>query len=154
MPERDEELEELDRRVNEAFQEAYPEVPADHIKHMSRNFTQVIRGILEIGKRIGGEGGITHMDLANSFVYWCVANTYLEDLSHGEWNPILEDPGIARISEEEMEKLRGEFVARAADWMLGMEILRQDEELYRTFIKGAIALGASDWETNRGKLHY
>lgn len=156
MPEepRDPTLDELDERISSAFQDAYPDVSQEERKHMSRNFTQVVNGIVDIGRKVGSEAKHSHMDVANSLIYWCVASTRLEDLCNGEWDPALEDPGIARISPREMSMLMGEFVARVADWLLGMEVLREFPELYNTFINGAVALGTEGWEKNRGKLDY
>jgi len=151
---RDPTLDELDDRIDSAFQEAYPDVPLDELKHMARNFTQVVNGIVDIGRKVGSEAKHSHMDVANSLIYWCVSSTRLEDLCSGEWDPALEDPGIARISPREKSMLMGEFVARVADWLLGMEVLREFPELYNTFINGAIALGTEGWEKNRGKLDY
>jgi len=145
-------LDELDERIASAFQDAYPDVPPEDLKHVARNFTQVVNGIIDIGRKVGGEGEHSHMDVANSFVYWCVANTRLDDLCSGEWDPALEDSRVARISPREKSMLMAEFVARAADWLLGMEALREFPELYGTFIRGAVALGTEGWERNRGKL--
>ena len=136
MPEQpwDPALDELDKRITSAFKEAYPDVPPGELKHMARNFTQVVNGIIDIGRKVGGDRECSHMDVANSFVYWCVANTYLDDLCGGEWDPALEESRGARISPEEKMKLMREVVARTADWLLGMEILKRDPELYDTFI--------------------
>lgn len=156
MPEepRDPTLDELDERIDSAFREAYPDLSPEERKHMSRNFTQVVNGIVSIGRQVGSEAKHSHMDVANSLIYWCVASTRLEDLCKGEWDPALEDPGIARISPREMSMLMEEFVARVADWLLGMEVLREFPELYNTFINGAVALGTEGWEKNRGELEY
>jgi len=56
--------------------------------------------------------------------------------------------------DETVESKIGECVAKVADWLLGLEVLRDDPELYRSFVRGALALGAADWETERGKLAY
>lgn len=147
-------LDELEERVISAFRKAYPDVSADDCKHMARNFTQVVNGIIAIGGKMGGEEEYTHMDVANSLVYWCIDNTRFDELCAGRWDSALEDPGIARISPDEKSMLMEEFVARAADWILGMEILREFPRTYGTFIRGAVALGADGWERNRGKLKY
>lgn len=152
-------LQEIDGRGNleegviSAFSSAYPGIPPDEITHMARNFTQVIRGIIDIGERTGGDREMSHMDVANGLVCSCVANTSLEELHEGRWDPLLEDPSISRISDEEMKNLLEECVARVADWLLGLEVLRSDPEACRKFITGALALGASGWERDRGKLN-
>lgn len=135
-----------------AFREAYPDVSNDDIEHMARNFIQVVNGILSVGEKAEGGGKPCHMDLANSMIYWCVANTSLEDYLEGDTDAVSADPSIARLTREEMDLLLHEFVARAADWLIGLEVLREDPELFNTFIKGALAFGAEDWEKNRGDL--
>jgi hypothetical protein len=148
-------VEELEQRVVSAFLSAYPAIAEDRLVHMARNFTQVLNGVISIGEMAGGPDDIDHMDVANGMVFSCVSSTYLEELQDGEWNPILEDPSLSRISEEEMQKLKNEIVARVADWLIGLEVLRNaDPGLYRDFVRGAVALGATDWETDRGKLSY
>lgn len=156
MPENSEEhtLDRLDAEMLEAFEEAYPDVPLDDLHHIAKNFIQVVRGVINIGQKMGGDLSPTHMDVANSMVYWCVMNTRLEDMQRGDPDRGIEDPGVSRISETDMVRLKAEFVARTADWLLGMEVLRGDPELYETFIKGAAALGAEGWERNRGDLNY
>ena len=149
-------VEELEQRVVNAFREAYPGIEEGKLVHMARNFTQVLNGIVSIGEMAGdGAAEPSHMDVANGLVFSCVSSTYLEELQQGEWNPALEDPSIARISEAEMQRLQNEIVARVADWLIGLEVLREaDPETYRRFIMGAVALGATEWKRNRGELSY
>lgn len=136
---------EMESRMAGAFRRAYPDVPADRLEHMSRNFTQVVNGIIEIGNRTGDGGEPTHMDVTNGMVYWCMANTVLEDLSAAL-------PRAGGLQATELDAVMREIVARVGDWMLGLEVLRDYPELFGAFVKGAVAAGASDWETSRGGL--
>lgn len=146
-------MDELDARIESAFEEAYPELDPDESQHMAKNFIQVVRGIIDIGERLGS-GEPTHMDEANSIVYWCIANTALEDLLKSGWNAEKITPSGGRITEEEMSRLLNEFAARIGDWLIGMEVLKRDPELYDVFVSGAVALGADEYERNRGNLKY
>lgn len=145
-------LRDLEEMLLEAFAEAYPEVEADELGHMARNFIQVMQGIIDFGERLGLEGEVSHMDVANGLVYWCFANTSLEDIHSGRTAGGL--TAGPRITEEEMRTLISECQARAADWLIGLDVLRGETELYRKFVKGAVALGAVGWERDRGKLKY
>ncbi|MCJ7653357.1 MAG: hypothetical protein MUO75_06620 [Actinobacteria bacterium] len=131
----------IKERVIEAFGSAYPEVPAGKLEHMARNFTQIIRGIINIGETVGGEGEVSHIEMVNGLVYSCVAITFLYGADKGG-------------TDEAIESRMGECVAKVADWLLGLEILRDEPELYASFVRGAVALGAADWETERGKITY
>ncbi|MFH1833539.1 MAG: hypothetical protein ABH877_00825 [bacterium] len=155
MPGRGEEpeLHDLEERLLQAFEEAYPEVEKGERSHMARNFIQVMQGIIDFGERLGLEGEVTHMDIANGLVYWCFANTSLEDISSGKDSGGGPATG-AHITEREMQELISECQARVADWLIGLEVLRDEPELYRKFVKGAVALGAVGWERDRGKLKY
>ena len=150
---------ELRDDLTEAFIKAYPDLSADRAAHMARNLAQVITGVIDIGEKLDNGSDITHMDIANTFVYWCVANTYLEDIhADKESHPAREeaDDGIKhpRPTGQEMRKLLNGFVARAADMLIGMEVLARDQELYDAFIRGSVGLFASSWERDRDKLKY
>ncbi|MFH1149781.1 MAG: hypothetical protein V1748_04845 [Actinomycetota bacterium] len=132
--------EEMASRIAERFRRAYPEVPADRLEHMARNFIQVVNGVIEIGNRTGAQGEPSHMEVANGLVYWCVATT-LEETAVGCRGASVDASGL--------DVLMREVVIRVADWLLGLEVLRDYPALYRAFVKGAIAAGASDWETSR-----
>jgi len=60
---------------------AYPDVPDWRAEHIARNFSQIVSGVISVGKRLPVEetGETSHMDMVNSIVFWCVANTHLED---------------------------------------------------------------------------
>lgn len=147
----EERLDELEQDVLDAFARAYPEMPPDERKHMARNFTQVLHGIISIGERVGSGGEANHMDLANGMVYSCFANTTLEELVSDDCS----DSGGSCISRQDMNVILRECAGRVADWLLGIEILkRTDGKLYDSFAKGAVALGAQGWERNRGRLEH
>ena len=139
-------LDKLDTRLMRAFSDAYPDVPEDKVQHMARNFIQVIRGVIEIGRRLSDDGGITHMDIANGLVYSCVVNTRLEEFLDGGLTP--------EVSRGDRTRIISEVVARVADWLIGLEVLKDTPELFADFVKGAVMLGAEGWEKNRGRLEY
>jgi hypothetical protein len=139
----DAEQAEMESRIAEAFRQAYPDVRGDKLEHMARNFTQVINGVIEIGNRAGAEGEPTHMEVANGLVYWCVANA-LEEGAAGR--------GSAPLDAARLDVVVREIVIRVADWLLGLDVLRDCPPLFRAFVKGAVAAGASDWETSRDVL--
>lgn len=150
---------ELRDDLTEAFIKAYPDLSAERASHMARNLAQVITGVIDIGEKLDNGSDITHMDVANTFVYWCVANTYLEEIhAEKESRPAgeEEDDGNKqpRPTGPEMRKLLDGFVARAADMLLGMEVLARNQELYEAFVRGSVGLFASSWERDREKLEY
>lgn len=134
-------ISDLHERIVETFRSAYPEVPSGKLEHMARNFAQIVRGIINIGDTVGGEGEVSHIEMVNGLVYSCVASTFLDETDKSGMD-------------ETVESKMGECVAKVADWLLGLEVLRDDPELYRSFVRGALALGPADWETERGKLAY
>jgi hypothetical protein len=134
-------ISDLQELVSEAFRSSYPEVPAGKLEHMARNFTQIIRGIINIGEAVGGEGEVSHIKMVNGLVYSCIASTFFDETDKG-------------AMDETVKHNMGECVAKVADWLLGLEVLRKEPELYASFVRGAVALGADDWETERGKLTY
>ena len=130
----------------EAFLAAYPELSDDAAKHAARNMAQVISGTIDIGRKAGAGGEVTHMDVANALVYWCVTGASpearLEAPEGGEGSA-----GTGSIDREEL-------AARAADFMLALDVLSVEPELLAAFIHGTSALGTSRWERDRGKIHY
>lgn len=139
--------------ISSAFADAYPDLPEWRVEHMARNFCQVVGGAIDFGNRVGQDaaGKPTHMDLVNSIVFWCIANTHLEDY--------FEKPGSpsghgAPIPAGETQQLMREFCARVGGWLAGLEALKAEPELYDAFIMGSVALGVTDWERNRGELGF
>lgn len=144
----------LEAQIFSAFSDAYPGVEKGKLEHMSRNFVQVVQGIIEIGGKVASQDeGITQMDIANGLVYWCVASTSLEDFFSGKYHRV-EGGERVGLNEAEVRAILGECVARVSDWLLGLEVLKSHPEIFRKFVKGAVALGASDWERDRSKLRY
>jgi len=140
----------MEGRILSEFSAAYPDIEREKLVHMSRNFTQVMRGIIDIGERIGDDGEVSQMDVANGLVYSCMVNTRLEDMVG-----VPSGDGRSSVSAEDFEALVEECVARVSDWLIALEIMRQEgPEVYRRFIKGAVALGAADWKRDRGGLRY
>ena len=141
----------------EAFMEAYPDMPETDAKHSARNLAQVISGVIDIGERAAVADEITHMDVANAFVYWCVANTELEAFFKGANHDSAgargaEIKGRPAQDQEDMEKLLDEFVAMAADMLIGLQVLSESTDLYRAFVRGSAVIGAYNREKNREKL--
>lgn len=131
-----------------AFLRAYPELAPDSLQHTVRNFIQVLSGIIDFADRKGlsCDGEVTQLELANCLVFWCIANSHLEDY--------FENGHSARsgpIPEGEVAALMKEFTTRAADWLVGMEALKTDPRLFCAFVKGSADLGA-DWVADRGEL--
>ena len=150
---RDSGMSDLQEHLIETFRSAYPEIPAGKLEHMARNFNQIIRGIITIGETVGGEGEVSHIEMVNGLVYSCVAGTFLDKTHKNEKGAPSGLTGQGGM-DETVESKMGECVAKIADWLLGLEILREEPELYASFVRGALALGAADWETERGKLSY
>jgi hypothetical protein len=133
-------------RLVEAFLTAYPELSEEAARHAARNLAQVISGTIDIGRKAGGSEEVTHMDLANTLVYWCATGGSPEGEApeHGRGAE-----GTATWGES-----RGGLAARAADLMLALEVLSEEPELLAAFIRGTSALGTSGWERDRGKIRY
>jgi hypothetical protein len=138
-----------------AFSSAYPEVDDSRIEHMARNFVQVVGGVIDIGRRVptDPEVSLTHMDIANCMVFWCIANTRFEEFCEGDGFRNGNNGGPV-IPESDAALLRREFAARVADWLAGVEALKSDADLYDSFIRGTIAMGISDWENRRDELGF
>lgn len=151
MQDRKEESQALDlgRRLEEAYREAYPGLEPARARHKARNLTQILAGVIDISERLGQPGEITQAEIAAALVYWCASNTYLEELREGRRDPALCDPASPGISAEEAELILSEFSANAADMLLAMDVLRQDERLLAAFVRGTAALGAPGLATGR-----
>lgn len=143
--------EELYERIIKEFRYAYPDISKDESDHIARNFIQVITGILSVGEKCDNGKKPSQMDIANSTVYWCVANTTLEDYLNDDEDAETGDPSKG-IAPDEMDDMTKEFVARISDWLIGLKVLQEDPDLFRVFISGALAFGASKWEKSRGAL--
>ena len=129
--------------VMPAFKRAYPGRDAAALEHSVRNFSQVVSGIVDLAVKRGLDSGeeVTPTELANSMVVWCVANSRLEDyFEDGDGHAARSGP----IPADEVEGLMSEIVARAADWLIGIEALKSEPVLYSAFIKGSATLGM-DW---------
>jgi len=138
-----------------AFEQAYPDVPPERIEHMARNFVQVVGGVIDIGRKLPPESNepLSHMDVTNSMVFWCIANTRLDEFCE---KSVYSGNGGGRrvISAEDACLLRREFAARIADWLAGVEAIKADADMYDSFIRGTLAMGTADWERSRGELGF
>jgi hypothetical protein len=132
---------ELGAELEDAFLRAYPDMPEERARHLARNLTQVIAGVIDIGARVSGTVELTHMDTANALVYWCTTGGYLEEVAAGRLEGAVEP-----------ERLTRELSARVADLLICIEVLSGHPSTYEAFIRGSIALGTSGWERERGKL--
>ncbi len=141
---RDSRSAQLGAELEDAFLEAYPGLPPAKARHMARNLTQVITGVIDIGMKSFNERGISHMDTANALVYWCTTNSSLEEAVSAGLR--------GEAAEAWMGRITGELAARAADLLICLEVLRRHPALHDAFIRGTIALGTSGWERDRGKL--
>jgi hypothetical protein len=124
-----------------AFERAYPGRDAAALEHSVRNFSQVVSGIVDLAARRGLDSGeeVTLPEFASSMVAWCVANSRLEDyFEDGDGHAARSGP----IPADEVEGLMSEIVARAADWLIGIEALKSERVLYSAFVKGSAALSA------------
>ena len=75
-----------------------------------------------------GHPDLTLRDEANAITAHAFRCGYLEDLHAGWWSPVLSDPSVSRISDDEMKKLMIETSARLAHWLHVRELLT-DERL-------------------------
>ncbi len=147
-------IDELETRVVDGFKRAYPGIEEEKIVHMARNFAQVLSGIISIGSSLGEDNEINQMDVANALVRSCVWESSL-----GEW--LFAEKGedasgsIPVLTSEEAQAYAAEISARVADWLVGIEVAKSlGERVFKSFIRGALALGALDWERNRAKIRY
>lgn len=146
--------EELCDLIVRAFNKAYPDVEESRIEHMARNFVQVVGGVIDIGERMpcGEVDQISHMDIANSMVFWCIMNTRLEEFIESDGGKC--DSASPLIPAADAELLRKEFAARIADWLAGIEALKSDPVMYEAFIRGTLAMGTAHWQRDRDDLGF
>jgi hypothetical protein len=139
--------------ISSAFREAYPDVPDERLEHIARNFIQVISGVIDVGARNHPDSTEkpTHLDMVNSIVYWCVANTHLEDFIEKPGEP---STGERVIPAAEADLLMQEVCARVADWLAGLEALKARPELYDAFINGSLAMSGNHLKRTRDALEF
>lgn len=131
---------ELRDALQQAYSEAYPELDAGDARHRARNLAQVITGVVAISERLGEPGGITQAELAGALIYWCVSNSYLEDLAAGGRDPALGGLDVPGVTVPELERIRSDLAAAAADILLAIDVLRRDPGMLAAFVKGTLAL--------------
>lgn len=77
-------------------------------------------------------GGFTARDEANALAAYAFRNGPLEDLHAGKSSPLLDDPSLSRITDDEMKRLMlnaCEMLAKA------LEMRDNDPEQYRHFVQ-------------------
>lgn len=140
-------LDNLDERLYEAFEKAYPNLEEGEVRHASRNFVQVVRGLIEIGGKSDFDVDAGYAEVANVLAYWCVQSLFLEKLTEGKRGKV----GIVRITGEEIDSLVREISARLADWLLGLDVLKENPELFEAFIRGATVAEELSSKDNEGE---
>lgn len=76
-------------------------------------------------------GGFTVRDEANALTAYAFRNGPLENLHAGERSPLLDEPGLSRVTDTEMKELMinaSETLARA------LALRESDPEKYRRFV--------------------
>jgi len=95
------------------------------------------------GRTVPGAGALTYRDLANALTLLSVRNNPLfEQLHGGKWSPLLTDPSLSRISQNEMKKLMVEISADLAYRL--WELLEEPEQLTEDL--GYARSFTRDWE--------
>ncbi|MDD5447819.1 MAG: hypothetical protein PHO53_01445 [Actinomycetota bacterium] len=135
-------LENLDENLYEAFRKAYSGLAESEIRHAFRNFVQVVRGLIEIGDKSDIDVDTEYVDVANVLAHWCVRSLLLEKSKEGKRSELLG---------EEMDSLVREISARLADWLLGLDVLKANPELFKAFIRGAIVAGGLSLGKDEGE---
>ncbi len=71
-------------------------------------------------------------DEANALTAYAFRNGFLEDLHAGKPSPLLDEPGLSRITDEEMKKLMIEASAKVAEML---RLKREHPTQYEIFIR-------------------
>lgn len=74
----------------------------------------------------------TLRDEANALTAFAFRNGFLEDLHAGKDSPLLDDPGLSRITDEEMKRLMIEASEKLAEML---RLKQKDPEQYDIFIR-------------------
>ncbi len=138
----------LGEMLEEAYRSAYPELEPGEARHRARNLTQIVTGVINVSERIGEPGEISQPELARALIYWCTSNTYLEDLREGRRDPAICDPSSPGISGREIDRITTELSVTAAEMLVAIDVLRQDDRLLAAFVKGTAALGPPGLEAD------
>jgi hypothetical protein len=94
-----------------------------------------------------GHPELTLRDEANAITAQAFRNGFLETLHAGRWSPVLSDPGISRITDDEMKKLMIETSARLAHWLYLRELLLDERpDVYCQLVETVRWMFARSWE--------
>jgi hypothetical protein len=94
-----------------------------------------------------GHPELTLRDEANAITAQAFRNGFLETLHAGRWSPVLSDPGISRITDDEMKKLMIETSARVAHWLYLRELLLDERpDVYCQLVATTRWMFARSWE--------
>ncbi|MBI5486148.1 MAG: zinc ribbon domain-containing protein [Deltaproteobacteria bacterium] len=96
---------------------------------------------------IRGHPELTLRDEANAITAHAFRNGFLEELHAGRPSPILADPGVSRITDDEMKKLMIEASARLAHWLYLRELLLDERpDIYCQLVTTTRWMFARSWE--------
>lgn len=87
-------------------------------------------------------GGFTLRDEANAIVAYAFRNGPIEDLHAGKSSPLLDDPELSRITDDEMKKL---MIAACEKVELLLRLKESDRQEYYLMIMGYNHLYCRDW---------
>ena len=94
-----------------------------------------------------GHPELTLRDEANIITAHAFRCGYLEDLHAGWWSPVLSDPSVSRISDDEMKNLMIETSARLAHWLYVREMLAEERfDVYEQLLVHMRWRYTSRWE--------
>ena len=87
--------------------------------------------------------GFTVRDEANALVAWAFRNGPLEDLHAGKYSPVLEDPTVSRITDDEMKTL---MVSACRQLEELLKLRDEDRDQYELQIKSYAFRYCRRWE--------
>ena len=89
------------------------------------------------------QGEFTLRDEANALTAYAFRNGFLEDLHAGKDSPLLDDPGLSRITDDEMRRLMLEASKKLAE-MLRMK--RDNPSEYEILIRSYQRMYCREWK--------
>jgi hypothetical protein len=89
------------------------------------------------------QGAFTIRDEANALTAFAFRNGFLEDLHAGQDSPLLDDPGLSRITDEEMKRL----MIEASEKLAEMLRLKRDNPIeYEILVRSYHRMYCRKWE--------
>jgi len=88
-------------------------------------------------------GGFTLRDEANALTAYAFRNGPLEQLHAGAASPLLDDPGLSRITDAEMKAL---MINASATLARALALREGDPEVYRRFVQGYALAYCRSWK--------